>query len=61
VAENVVIRTIRSDETALLRDVRLRALVDSPDAFGSTYEVEARFPMPGQASSIELEMVRPPA
>jgi ribosomal protein S18 acetylase RimI-like enzyme len=36
----VSVRKIRGDEGPLLRDVRLRALADSPDAFGSTYADE---------------------
>jgi ribosomal protein S18 acetylase RimI-like enzyme len=35
------IRRLRSDETALLKDVRLRALRQAPDAFATRYE-EAR-------------------
>jgi ribosomal protein S18 acetylase RimI-like enzyme len=34
------IRRIRSDEGAMLRDLRLRALRDDPDAFGSSYQRE---------------------
>ncbi len=37
----VQIRRIRSDEWEALRDIRLRALLDTPDAFGSTHEQEA--------------------
>jgi len=37
-----LIRRIRSDEADKLRDVRLRALADSPEAFGSTYRKEAQ-------------------
>jgi len=38
------IRRIRPDEWRELRDLRLRALRDTPDAFGSTYEREAAEP-----------------
>jgi GNAT superfamily N-acetyltransferase len=37
----VELRRIRVDEWRDLRDIRLRALRDAPDAFGSTYEEEA--------------------
>jgi GNAT superfamily N-acetyltransferase len=37
----VEIRRIRPDEWRELRDLRLRALQDAPDAFGSTYEEES--------------------
>jgi ribosomal protein S18 acetylase RimI-like enzyme len=35
------IRRIRSNEWRELRELRLRALLDSPDAFGATHEQEA--------------------
>ena len=38
------IRRIRADEWRELRGLRLRALLDTPDAFGSTYEQEAAEP-----------------
>jgi GNAT superfamily N-acetyltransferase len=38
------LRRIRADEWPGLRDIRLRALLDAPDAFGSTYEEEANDP-----------------
>ena len=34
------VRQLRTDETDLLRDIRLRALQDTPWAFGSTYARE---------------------
>lgn len=34
---------LRSDEWERLRDIRLRALVDSPHAFGGNYEIECGF------------------
>jgi GNAT superfamily N-acetyltransferase len=43
----VEIRRIRADEWRDLRDLRLRALSDAPDAFGSTYEQEAAQPEQG--------------
>jgi len=36
----MTVRRIRPGDGALLREVRLRALVSGPDAFGSTYERE---------------------
>jgi GNAT superfamily N-acetyltransferase len=38
------VRRIRADEAAALREIRLRALADTPLAFGSTYAREAAFP-----------------
>ena len=38
------IRRIRSEDWRELRDLRLRALRDAPDAFGSTYQLEAAYP-----------------
>jgi len=41
---NPVIRRIRANEGALLREIRLRALADAPDAFGSTFADTAARP-----------------
>ena len=40
----MTVRRFRADEWRTYRELRLRALVDSPDAFGSTYEREAARP-----------------
>jgi ribosomal protein S18 acetylase RimI-like enzyme len=37
----ITVRRFVADEWRMYRDLRLRALADSPDAFGSTYEREA--------------------
>jgi ribosomal protein S18 acetylase RimI-like enzyme len=39
----IKVRVLCGDDWAVLRDIRLRALRDSPSAFGSTYEREAGF------------------
>jgi len=43
-AERAVVRTLRPAEWELYREVRLRALADAPEAFGSTWERESAFP-----------------
>jgi GNAT superfamily N-acetyltransferase len=42
--EAIRIRRLRGDEGALLRELRVRSLRDSPDAFGQTAEEAARQP-----------------
>ena len=41
---SIEIRPVRAEEWAELRAIRLRALADSPDAFGSTYAEESGRP-----------------
>lgn len=38
------IRPVRAEEWRELRDIRLRALADAPDAFGSSFAREEQFP-----------------
>ena len=40
---SVRVRRVRPDEAGTLRDVRLRALADTPSAFASTHAHEAAF------------------
>ena len=40
----MVVRAVQAGEGERLRDIRLRALLDSPDAFGSTRARELEFP-----------------
>jgi ribosomal protein S18 acetylase RimI-like enzyme len=42
-ARSVVIAPVTSSNIALFKDVRLRALLDTPTAFGSTYARESEF------------------
>jgi GNAT superfamily N-acetyltransferase len=42
--ERTVVRRIRADEGALLRELRLRSLADAPDAFGQRLEDAAAQP-----------------
>lgn len=40
----MVVRAVQAGEADRLREIRLRALLDTPDAFGSTYDREIQFP-----------------
>ncbi|MGH3445043.1 MAG: GNAT family N-acetyltransferase [Nocardioidaceae bacterium] len=40
----VTVRVIGADDWATWRDIRLRSLLDTPSAYGSTYEQEADYP-----------------
>ena len=39
----VLVRRMRGDDVAMLKSMRLQALLDTPSAFGSTYEREVAF------------------
>lgn len=41
---STLIRRVESTDSAVIREVRLRALATDPSSFGSTYEREAMFP-----------------
>lgn len=51
---DTVIRTLRADEWAAYRDLRLRALADSPDAYGSTLAAEQDRPAEAWAERLAL-------
>jgi GNAT superfamily N-acetyltransferase len=56
---NVTIRTIEAEEWPLWRDLRLRALADSPDAFRTTLEEESYQPDAWWAELIEATVEHP--
>ena len=43
-SEDLLVRACRVDDAAVLRDVRLEALRDTPDAFGSTFDDAVTWP-----------------
>ena len=42
---NISIKRIKSEDVEAFREVRLKALKDSPDAFGQKYEEEIEKPL----------------
>ena len=56
---NVTIRTIGAEEWTLWRDLRLRALAHSPDAFRSTLEEENKQPDQWWVEIIETTVAHP--
>lgn len=52
-ASNVLIRLARPDDWERVRDIRLRSLADTPNAYGSTIELEAACGQPEWVAWIE--------
>ncbi len=52
-ATNVRIRLARPDDWQAVRDIRLRSLMDTPDAFGATLEEESAYGRPEWIAWIE--------
>jgi len=52
-APNVLIRLARPDDWERVRDIRLRSLADTPNAYGSTIELEAAYGQPEWVAWIE--------
>lgn len=52
-ASNVLIRLARPDDWERVRDIRLRSLADTPNAYGSTIELEAAYGQPEWVAWIE--------
>jgi ribosomal protein S18 acetylase RimI-like enzyme len=53
------IRELRRGEAPAWRDLRLRALLESPDAFGSTYEIESQRSNREWEEHIEANLANP--
>ena len=52
-ASPIDIKRLAADEGLRLRTIRLRALADAPDAFGSTYDETAARPMDSWAAQLQ--------
>ena len=50
-----IIRVLNEEDVARYRSIRLRALQSNPEAFGSTYEQEAKFSIEQFAERLKPE------